>query len=254
MTPLDRAAAAMAEDEAASPAFHAHLAAAELFLLLDTEPEGETIRPRLFPLETGATALAFDTEERLAGFAGAAPYAALSGRTLAALLAGKDVALGLNFGTEAPSETLLPSGVLDWLAEQAVAAAIATERPIGIAAPDDLPDALLPAIEPRLAAAAGLARQAILATARYADGTVRPLLALVDAADGADTALAATLGEALVFAGLPPDSLDIAVVPETAAITAPLRRHGLAIDIPAPSDRAAPGAPGTDPDRPPKLR
>ena len=109
-TPLDRAHAAMEADpgEAAMRlAFYDCLAGAEVFLLLQAEAEGDRITPEVFDLETGPVVLAFDREERLAAFLGRpAPYAALSGRRLAGMLAGQGLGLGLNLDV-APSAMLL---------------------------------------------------------------------------------------------------------------------------------------------------
>ncbi|MBK5927155.1 SseB family protein, partial [Rhodobaculum claviforme] len=89
-TPLDAAHAAMEAspgDEAARLAFHARLAEAELYLLLEAEPQGDTLAPRVFALEDGPVVLVFDTEERLGDFSGAAaPYAALPGGGLVRML------------------------------------------------------------------------------------------------------------------------------------------------------------------------
>ncbi|NBC96777.1 MAG: SseB family protein, partial [Deinococcus-Thermus bacterium] len=118
-TPLDRAHAALEaapEDDAARLAFYERLVEGELFLMLRQEAEGETVEPRLFPLDEGPFVLVYDREERLARFAGGpTPYAALPGRRVVEMLAGEGIGLGLNLG-EAPSEMLLPPEAVDWLA------------------------------------------------------------------------------------------------------------------------------------------
>ena len=74
MTVLDRAHAAMEQGgDAERLRFYERLADAELKLLLDREAGGETIAPRIFPLEDGPVVLVFDTEERLTEFAGPRP-------------------------------------------------------------------------------------------------------------------------------------------------------------------------------------
>ncbi len=75
MTILDTAFAAMTaapEDAALRLRFYERLADAELMLLLERPADGDRIAPRTFPLEDGPVVLAFDTEERLAAFAGEA--------------------------------------------------------------------------------------------------------------------------------------------------------------------------------------
>lgn len=120
-TPLDAAHAAMVsapEDDAARLRFYDHLAASELFLLLESEAEGDQIAPRLFELDSGPVVLVFDREARLAQFAGGiAPYAAMSGRVLTGMLAGQGIGLGLNLEV-APSSILLPPEALTWLQGQ----------------------------------------------------------------------------------------------------------------------------------------
>jgi hypothetical protein len=75
-------------------------------------------------------------------------------------------------------------------------------RPVAVARPTGLPDALLAALDAKLATAAGLARHAWLAAVAYADGREGHLLAFVDAAPGAETSLARAVGEALTFSGV----------------------------------------------------
>ncbi|MBF9035042.1 SseB family protein [Rhodobacterales bacterium HKCCE2091] len=251
-TPLDRAFIGLdPEDETARRAAYSQLAAAELFLLLDGEPDGGAVDPRLFPLESGPVVLAFDTEARLADFAGSADYAGLTGRALAAMLAGRGIGLGLNIG--AASETVLGPDVFDWLAEQAVGSMPAAGKPDEILPPGDgIPDAVLAALESRLAAAAGLARRAVLARARYSE-EVRPILALLDPAPEAESALAAAIGEALAIAGADPSGIDLAFLASDHPAALRLLSAGLAIDLPEPPSRTV-SAPGLDPDRPPRLR
>ncbi len=262
-TPLDRAHAAMQaapEDAAARLRFYDRLADAELMLLLARDPEGDAIEPELFEIEGGRVALVFDTEARLSGFIGRpAPYAAVSGRALAGMLAGQGIGLGLNLDA-APSAILLPAGAVDWLAgmlDRRPAEIGATPEDIG--RPDGVPDALLEALDQKLAAAAGLAPYAYLAGVRYRGGASGHLLAFVDARPGAEDALARAVGEALAFSGLEAGSLDVGFFGASDPVAATLARRGLRIDLPEP-ERAqilgaeGPSAPGMDPDRPPRLR
>jgi hypothetical protein len=101
-TPLDDAFAAMEAEgtDAARLRWFDRLVASELFLLLEAEAEGDTVRPRVFEVEDGAFVCVFDREERLSAFAGdAAPYASLSGRALSGMLAGQGLGLAVNLGT-----------------------------------------------------------------------------------------------------------------------------------------------------------
>lgn len=256
-TALDLAHTAMAEapdDDAARLRFHAQLADSELFLLIEEE-DGAEVRPRLFSLEEGRFVLAFDREDRLAAFAGGpAAYAALPGRALAERLAGTGIGLGLNLAV-AESQYLMPPAAVDWLAHTLAAApAEASARPVAFHPPAGLPDALIMALDGKLARMAGLASRALLAAVSYDDGRRGHMLALLGASPAAETALARAVAEALTFCGIDAGELDVAFLPETGAATAALERVALTFTIPAPAAAPAPSAPGMDPDRPPILR
>ncbi|WP_193142305.1 MULTISPECIES: SseB family protein [unclassified Meridianimarinicoccus] len=260
LTPLDHAHAAMAaapDDDALRLRFFERLADAELFLLLEREARDETVDPQIFETDDGKFLLAFDLEERLAGFAeGTMPYLALSGRTLIAMIAQQGVGLGLNLGT-APSETLLPPEAVDWLAETlAHAPEEAEDRPRELAPPKGLPESLLTALDGKLALMTGRARLAYLCAVTYESGRRSHLLAFVDTTEGAETALARAVNEALAFSGLEAGALDVAFFAASDAIAARLARTGLRFDLPQPDpqDPSRRPAPGSDPTAPPILR
>ena len=117
MTELDaRYAALLSGGDAEGMAFYRALADAELFVLLEAEARGEVMTPRLFDLADGPVLLAFDSEERMAGFSDQVlPYAALPGRVVAGQMVGQALSLGLNLGSGAASEVILPPEALDWL-------------------------------------------------------------------------------------------------------------------------------------------
>ena len=235
------------EDEGMARALYAALAGTELCLLLAEEVKGDRLSPKLVPLDTGPVALAFDSEERLTDFAGPAPFAALSGRTLAEMLAPNAIGLGLNLGTV--GEYILAPDVLAWLAEHQVEAAASGAQPVALHPPDSLAEALLPEIEARLAAAQGLALQAVLAQAEYPGAQHRPLIGFIGARDGAETALSMLIGEVLAIAGRDPAGCDIAFLPPDGPLTDRARAAGLVIDLPQ-----APARPAPDPTKPPRLR
>ncbi len=110
-TPLDMSHAAMEaapNDDAARLRFYERLADSEMFLLLTKETEGDQISPEIFDLGDASFVLVFDRIERLAQFVGKpAPYAALSGRVIAQMLAGQGIGLGVNLEV-APSQMLIP--------------------------------------------------------------------------------------------------------------------------------------------------
>ncbi|MBF9045974.1 SseB family protein [Rhodobacterales bacterium LSUCC0031] len=260
MTPLDQAHAAMADapsDDAARLRFYDRLAGSELFLLLEAEAIGDRIRPQVFPVEAQDFVLVFDREERLTEFVGhQAPYAALSGRRLAEMLAGQAIGLGVNLGV-APSSILIEAASVDWLAATlAEAPEEVEEHPEEITAPLGLPDVLLHALDARLAAANGLARMAYLVGATYRGGRRGHLLAFVDPLPGAEPALARAAAAALTFSGVAAGSLDVGFFRAADPVSARLARVGLRFDLPAAAEVAAspPAAPGMDPDLPPRLR
>lgn len=257
-TPLDRAHAAMIaapEDDAARLGFYERVADAELFVLLEAEAEGDRISPEIFPIEDGSYVLAFDRAERLATFVGQpAPYAALSGRAIAAMLAGQGLGLGLNLAT-APSEMLIPPEAVAWLSETlASGPAELDARLEELRTPSGLPERLIEALSSKLALAEGMARFAWLAGTTYEGGRRGHLLAFVGTAVGAAPALARAVSEALIFSGIEAGELDVAFVEAENPLAARLAKVGLRFDIPEPPRAAVPVAPGSDPDRPPRLR
>ncbi|MEO1678273.1 MAG: SseB family protein [Pseudomonadota bacterium] len=257
-TPLDRAHAEMAaapDDETPRLRFYERLADGELFMMLREEAKEDKIEPRLFPLDDGDYVLVYDREDRLARFAGGpTPYAALSGRRVVAMLAGKGIGLGLNLG-EAPSEMLLPPEVVDWLAETlSHRPAETSARPQDIAPPNDLPEALLTSLDTKVALAQGLASMAYLASVTYQTGARGHLLAFIDPAPGAEEALVQATNEVLTFSGLAAGAIDVAFFPSSHVVSARLARVALRFDIPPAPEEATPVAPGSDPAKPPRLR
>lgn len=257
VTLLDAAHAAVSadpENDALRLRFYERLADGEMILLLEREVTGGQVEPRVFDLEGGPVVLVFDREERLASFTGGiAPYAALPGRVIAGMLKGQGIGLGVNLGV-APSSMLLPAEALDWLAMALEAGPEAAEgRPEAFHAPKGLPEALLTGLDAKLAKTAGLASGALLAGVSYAGGRRGHMLAFLDAAPGAEEALARAVGEALVFSGVEAGELDVAFLRSGEAGVAAMARVGLRFDLPEPEVPEAPGAPGMRPDKPPKL-
>ncbi|MCG6883170.1 MAG: SseB family protein [Silicimonas sp.] len=255
MTPLDRAHAAMEDapdDDSLRLDFFERIADAELFLLLESEPQGDAIKPALFDTSDGRFVLAFDREERLTSFTERpAPYVALAGRAIAAMLSGQDTGLGLNLGV-APSSFLVPVEALEWLANLLQPNPQETEaRPEIISAPAGLPERLVAGIDTKLASATGLARMAWLVGVTYPGGVPGHLLAFIDTEPGAESALARAISEALVFSGIEGGLLDVAHFRASDPIAARLARHGLRFDLPQPKTAKPPGM---DPSKPPRLR
>ncbi|PLL13186.1 hypothetical protein C0V75_07190 [Tabrizicola sp. TH137] len=260
MTPLDAAHAAMERDgaeEADRLRFFDCLADGEFFLLLEEEAVGTDLKPRIFPLEDGPVVLVFDLEERMAEFTGGiAPYAALPGRVIAQVLAGQGVGLGVNLGV-APSQMMLPPEALDWLSGMLDDDPEEMEaRPVGFHAPGVLPDRLVDAVLGKLARAGGLAAAAFAVGVRYEGGATGHLMAFIDAAPEAEAALARAIREALAFSGVEAGMIDVVFLKGDDPVAGQVARVGQRFDLPVQPrpERQAPAAPGSDPQRPPKLR
>ncbi|MEO0379775.1 MAG: SseB family protein [Pseudomonadota bacterium] len=259
-TPLDIAHVAMSaapEDDALRLRFFERLGDAELFLLLESEATGDAVTPQVFDPGSGSIVLVFDRPERLSTFVGAeAPYAALSGRVIAGLLAEQGLGLGLNMGV-APSSFLLDADGVTWLAQTLGHGPDEVEARLAeVSAPKGLPEALLAALDSKLATATGLAQVAYLVGSTDSAGMRGHLLAFVGAAPGAEHALTQAASEALTFSGIEAGAMDVAFFDANDPVTARVARVGLRFDLPQPAPARAPEviAPGSDPDRPPKLR
>ena len=95
-TPLDKAHAAMQaapDDDRARLRFYERVADAELFVLLESEPQGDQITPELMERDGESYLLGFDRAARLAAYQEASPYVALSGRAVAQMLEGQGIGI-----------------------------------------------------------------------------------------------------------------------------------------------------------------
>lgn len=132
-TPLDAVHAAMMaapENDTARLRFYERMADVELYLLLEAEPEGDQIIPRVLEAGGAQYLLAFDRAERLAQYAGeAGAYVVLSGRDVASMLTGQPLGIALNIDV-APSAILLPDTAVAWLCETLTHAAAEVEAKI----------------------------------------------------------------------------------------------------------------------------
>ncbi len=256
-TPLDEAFKVMdasPNDATLRLAWFDRLSASEMYLLLEEEAVGDRIRPKVFAVEGADLILAFDREERLAAFAGeVAPYAALSGRSLAQMLSGAGLGLAVNLGTDA--ETVLEGEAIEWLTSTlSQAPEMVEDLPEEVLSPDGLPETLLKALDARLATTHGRASLAYLVATRFADGRRGHLLAFVEAMDGTEGALAQLVGDALSFSGLEAGSLDVGFFRTSDPVCASMAKVGLRFDLPQLADPVAQVVPGSDPDKPPRLR
>ncbi|MGH1577813.1 SseB family protein [Planktotalea sp.] len=259
-TPLDLAHSAMEaapNDDSARLKFYERLSDSEMFLLLTKEAVGEQISPEIFDLGDASFVLVFDRIERLSGFVGKpAPYAALSGRVIAQMLAGQGIGLGVNLEV-APSQMLIPPEAVSWLCETLAHSPDEVEASAEeLYAPKGLPEELLTALDAKLATAAGLASNAYLVALRYKGGGTGHLLGFVGTVEGAESALAKAASEALTFSGLEAGSIDVGFFAISDPMAAAMAKVGLRFELPQVEmrEQLVRPAPGSDPDKPPKLR
>ncbi|WP_299028502.1 SseB family protein [uncultured Sulfitobacter sp.] len=258
-TPLDIAHAAMSaapDDDTARLRFYERMADAELYLLLEEEPQGDQINPKVLEAERAQYLLAFDRAQRLAQYAGdAASYVALSGRNVAAMLEGQPLGIALNVDV-APSAILLPDTAVAWLRETLTHAAAEVEAKIEtVLPPKGLPETLITAIDEKLATATGMAANAWLVGVEYSGGGRGHLLAFVDAIPRAQDALVRAASEALTFSGIEAGAMDVGFFNHTDPTVTKLMKVGLRFDLPQMETlQNTPRLPGGDPDAPPVLK
>ncbi|MBS0565030.1 MAG: SseB family protein [Proteobacteria bacterium] len=261
-TPLDAAHAAMTaapDDDAARLHYYQSLAATELCLLLAREPSDDLLDPQVLETGDGPLILAFDGEERLAASSDRPlPYAALPGRAILALMAGRGLSLGVNLGGSGAA-FLMPPATVDWLAARLAEAPVARPgAPSGWSAPEGGAP-LARHLARALAGAGALAARAWLVTAHRAGGDGSPALVIEDAGAGTETVLAKAAAEALALSGHAEGRADVLFLTGAEIAASGLLPHALAVPLsrpapPADPMPAAPAAPGSDPDRPPHLR
>ncbi len=256
-TPLDLAYLAMQKDEANAPAFYERFLEAELFLLLESEVTGDAAQPLVMETSDGALVLVFDLEDRMAAFnEQPSDYVALSGRRIAKMLSGQGVAIGLNLG-EAPSAMVMPAEAVNWLAEAAIGDDEEVEaKPLEISKPVGVPEALIMALDGKLANMGGVVSAAYLVAAQYEGGESGHMLALVNVPEAAKTGVSEALSEALRFSGVEAGQLDLAFLEAKDPHLESFVRAGLGFEIPELILPKAPEpvAPGMDPEKPPILR
>jgi len=256
-TPLDLAYLAMQEDEENAQAFYARFLETELFLLLESEVSDDAAQPLVMETSSGPLVLVFDLEERMAAFSDQpSDYVALSGRRIAKMLAGQGTGIGLNLG-DAPSAMLMPVEAVNWLAEAAIGEDEAIEaRPLEISKPTGVPEALIMALDGKLANMGGAVGAAHLVSVRYEGGEAGHMLALVNVPEAAKTGVSEALSEALRFSGIEAAQLDLAFLDADDPHLESFVRAGLGFEIPELILPKAPEplAPGMNPEKPPILR
>jgi len=234
--------------------FFSAFAGAELFLLLAGEADGDTIEPEVFETDEGTFVLVFDREDRLARFVGGlAPYAGLTGRALTEMLSGQGIGVALNPDVAPISELLAPDAIAWLMASLGPQPQEVGARPRDIG-PPQAPEALIVALDGKLAGAVGLARFAYLVHATYGPERQGHILAFVDAYPGSEAALAQLANEALVFSSQVDEVLDVAFFDASDPMSARLAAQGLRFDLPQLDAVEPLPGPGLSADAPPRLR
>lgn len=243
------------DDASARLGFYDVLAGSELFVLLESEQSGDQVDLKTVIIEELEVVLAFDSDTRLSQFAGeTAPYAALSGRVLAATLTGQPYGLGLNLEV-APSAIIIPPEGITWLNQTlSQPREDLVERPSSVGPPTGISTDLLARLDRKLAMASGLAEKAFLCSLTFENGDDSQLLAFINTLPGAEGALQQLASETLSFGGFDTTKLDIAFLADGDPQVARLEKVGLRFDLPQPAvhetpERKAPGSDG-----PPRLR
>lgn len=259
MTRLDELAQAMQSgSQETALRFYQALADSDLVLLMDGE---DTMRPKVFELSDGPMILAYDMEERLSEMHGVASYAALPGRVLAQQIVGKRLSLGLNLGSDAASEMVLPPDALSWLCDMLDRQIQVDETAVLDFASSGLSDGFIASLKFAMAGAGALISSlgVVAATTHSWTGEValQEIVVIFGAPTPAEEPLARAVSEAASFAAMPADSVAVQFLPDLSFAPKAMAAVMRLIQLPAPpiedaKDPAA--APGMDPDRPPRLR
>lgn len=227
-----------------------------LVVLLDGDPDEGERRLKVFETSQGVFAMAFDSEMRLAEFAGDSAYfAQMSARALIQTLNDMGLGLGVNFDV-APSSTLLPVDVIAWLAAQANAAPQEDQAQIddlsAITEPPHWVDALKSALE-----ATQTVPELWLATA-HIGGIDRLGVFFAALPDQIAPSIAKLTYDLVRFSYQDGDADDIQVVflPQGDPLWLRLVQIGqhITLDTAPDPEPTAPMGPGLDPNKPPILR
>lgn len=227
-----------------------------LCVLLQGDPEAGDPALQVFDTSQGQFSVAFDSELRLAEFAGdSAFFVEMSGRALVQSLRDMGLGLGVNLDV-APSSALLPADVIAWLADQADAAPDESHaRPVDFAA---LPtprwcDALIARLQPL-----DVTKALWIATGLYEDGAARSCLIYPALPSQITPSVAKLSYDVARFAAQEGDADDLEVIflPHGDPLWLRLVQVGLKIDVPKPTPQeiVQPLGPGLDPTKPPILR
>jgi hypothetical protein len=230
---------------------------AEVFLLLNEEPDEGSLSPVVLDAEGRGHVLAFASEEHLADYsAQVAPYAALSGRVIVDMLTQAELAIAFNWGVLV-SEMVITAEEITWL-NGVISEAPETHnaRPTSFFALGQERDTLSRVLVEKLISASELAQAFWLIGVGYETGAKGVMLCIVDAPLEAEAPLAKAALEAIAFCGYENLLFDVSFLKHHEKAVEAIERQGQRLVFPkrppvTPKQRSMPGS---DPARPPKLR
>ncbi len=262
-TLLDKAYLEMQAQNGEGPAvlrFYERLVDAALFMILESEPEHDIVKPLVLDTSEGSLVLAFDREDRLAGFVeNPTPYIGISGRELIDMLAKNHLGLGLNFG-EAPSSTQVSVETVHWLVDiLAKTTDQLVSQPKSFTSPKSTDAEFMSALAYKLASMAGVIEKALLVSVDYENGDSGLMLALTGVPEEAKPALIGAISETVKFSDDNNLKIDVSFIEPATEIFNKITAVALQFDLPEPQEKPVisdrkPAAPGMDPDNPPILR
>lgn len=229
------------------------VARTEFHLLLLADSDGTSAEPFLLDVNNGKAAVVFDKLDLMAGFQdGVSNFISASGRDLAVMLHKENLLLTINPGCEDTS-FILEQNTLEWMSAQTNLAPKTIEfsvKDIGPARDADI--ALVTALDEILPNMQGLAERLVVAGLTE-DAEKGMVIFFLNTQPGAEDTLTQLIHEMVTFsAGNIPD-LNVGFVRNEDPLVNRLKEIGLHMQLPklpVPTPRPAPGS---DPDKPPKL-
>mgnify|MGYP002870330219 FL=1 len=236
--------------------FYNALLDAQLFLLLNEEPQEDELLPQIKDIESNRYVLVFENEDRLVDFCGnVAPYAAVSGRVLIEMLEGQEIGLAFNLNAKA-AEALLPKDVVEWLSEVIrQVPEMYHAKPKAFFPLDQKAERTLVVLHEKLATVASLAKSFFLSGVEYDDATRGILLAIIDADVSAEPILSKMAHEAVAFGGIQDAVFDVVFLKKNDQALASIEKQAIKLQLTKvePKTHVQRHIPGADPDKPPKL-
>ena len=244
-------------DQCARMRFFNAFCDAEVFLLLNEEPDKGSLSPVVLEAESRGHVLAFSSEEHLADYSSqVSPYAAISGRVIVDMLTQAELGIAFNWGVWA-SEMVVTAEEITWL-NGVISETPETHdaRPTSFFALRQESEVLSRVLVEKLISASELAQAFWLIGVGYETGAKGVLLCVIDAPPEAEAPFAKAALEAIAFCGFENLLFDVSFLKHNDRAVEAIERQGQRLLFPkrppvTPQQRSMPGS---DPARPPKLR